>query len=188
MFSDLVNEAAFKMVTALRPAECTARLKAAIDQKVWIATGEPRWESNYVTGKVTTDTLLLRNHMAWCDSPTYATATIQHTEDGTIIAGTISYDLSSRRWIQIFRVFAVLIGLVGTAIIIHLLYVGFAGQSSAKYLLHRPYRNEIGCLFAISYIVYMGYMPLVKHRGESKALRRFLLKIFEVREELVTGI
>ena len=188
MFSDLANDAAFKMVTTLQPAECTARLKAAIDQKVWIVSGEPRWESNYVTGKITADTLLLRNHTAWCDSPTFATATIQRAEDGTIIAGMISYDLSSRRWMRIYRVLAVLLGLVGVAIILHLLYVGLAGPSSAKDLLHRPFQNELGCLVAVGYIGFMGYMPLVKHRGESKALRRFLIKLFEVREELATGV
>ena len=188
MLSDLVNDAAFKMVTALQPTECTARLKAAIDQKVWSGSGEPRWESNYVTGKVTANTLLLRNHMAWSDSPTYATATIQRAEDGTIIAGMISYDPSSRRWMRLYRGFAVLIGLVGAAIIIHLLYASLTELSSFKDLLHRPFRNELGYLVAIGYSGFMGYIPLAKHRGESKALRRFLIKIFEVREELPAGI
>ena len=183
MLSDLMNDAPLRMVTALSPAECTARLASALELKVWIVSGETRWESNYVTGKVTPETLLLRNHTFGGDSPTYATASIEQIGSETIIAGAISYDRSSRWGMKFYRGCAVLVGLVGLGVATHLIYAGLTGVLSAGSLLHRPYRIELWSLAGVGYVYYMGRLPLTMHRAEGKSLRRFLGRIFEAREE-----
>ena len=177
-----MHDVEFTLASALLPGECVSRLSQAIAQKVWIVTGEPRWESNYVTGEATSGKLLLRNHEAWGNSPTYAAATVRPTLDGTMITGRICYDQTTDRWNR-WSSWGGMIFL-GLFALLCLRYVPHTIPLTFKNLWHRPYRSTLVMpVLAIGWVGYMNFILRTKHRAEGKLLRRFLMKILEAREQ-----
>jgi hypothetical protein len=175
---DTLNPNRVKLVSPLTPAECVARLTAAVDLERAFSPGAAWFGSKPVIGRVTETSLRLRKRTGYRNSfQNYLTATMRAEAGGTSISGHVGMNPFVRAFMFVWFGFLVLFG---GAIFI-------SSIASAFGVSHARHKNEwMGIAFFPIMLVF-GFL-LVRFgrylaRNEERFLTEFLIRALDARED-----